>query len=141
MKGIYIDEEEDECKPIQVNEDWLIITTQRIIPENVKRILQLGPTFAVKSHKIPLKQIVTDVEYVLRNSCVSLSKKGEVRHKFLDILKKLKSCPAVDRNIYEKNLIYDLKATKKFMKDNSEMLVLEADKGKAIVIMQKNVYV
>ena len=124
-------------KPIQVNEDWLINTTQRIIPKNVKRISQLGPKFAVKSHKVPLKQIVTDVEYVLRNSRVSLSKKGEVRHKFTNILKKLKSCP-VDRNIYERHLIHDLKATEKFMKDNSEMLVLEADKGKVTVIMEKN---
>ena len=46
----------------------------------------------------------------------------------------------VDRNEEEMWLVKNIVFTKKFMKENKDLLVLEADKDKATVVMEKKVY-
>ena len=66
--------QEEEPMSMESNDGWLINTIQRVIPESVKKILQLGSSFAAKLCKIST--------YMLWNSCVSESEKGKVRLKF-----------------------------------------------------------
>ena len=108
---------------------------------NIQKILQLGPSFALKACKAPIKRVITDVEYVLRKSRTSEQKKGEVRHNVINMLKFEKGHPE-KRSSIERELFNDVKDTKKFLKNNCDILpiVLEADKGRATVLMSKDTY-
>ena len=113
---------------IRLNDGWLVNTTDRTIPDNVKRILQLGPKFVLKTKKTPLKDIVANAEYILRRSKIPEDKKGEARLNIISHLKTGRKKPCV-RNDVEKQLEDDLRSTKQFLKENEELLVLCADNG------------
>jgi len=82
---------EDGDNLIQMNDKWLKNTTDVPIPDNVNRILQLGPNFAVKTRKIPTEEVITSAEFIMCRARFNETKKGQVRHKLIDNLKSIRS--------------------------------------------------
>ena len=76
---------------------------------------------------------------VLKSTRITEGERGEARHKIINLLRKEKNKPCTRSNL-EKQLEEDLRKTKMFLKKNKELLVLEADKGRSTVIMDREEY-
>ena len=88
-----------------------------------------------------MQKIITDVEYIINESQAAPEKKNEVRHRVAAHLQRICRAPR-QKMVHSTNqtLISDLQATKRFLKENDQLLVLKADKGNATVLMKKNEY-
>jgi len=77
------------------------------IPQEVSRILQLGPKFCFDSKKIPTDSMVMEIEHVINNSGATEKKKDEVRHRVALQLKNIRTKSGNKRTIRSKNRYRD----------------------------------
>lgn len=119
---------------------WLLNLTDTILPQNVEKILELGPNFAkhYESNKsLPIHDIIASVEQSIEGK--SDIEKTDIRIKVCTTIKKFK-------NIIEKPTIQQketqiiINETKKFLKEHPNLWILNADKAKQTVIMDKCKY-
>jgi hypothetical protein len=125
---------------ININEKWFINLTDLIVPLEVKWLLSLGKNFAVptKIKKIELFHIIADTESILENV-------EDLRDR--DVLR-AKVCNILHNNINKKNIFTPLdrflvetkKITDEFLKTHIDIIVVQADKGKATVLMSNKMY-
>ena len=125
------------------NPDWLINLTDIDIPLDIKTLLSLGPKFALpdNDNRIPTEKIITEVEHVLHN--LPEDKNPEiVRSECINIITNHINKNKSNKNKKHQNnqLATVSKATKHFLSDNNDILVLQADKSNKTVIMYKTEY-
>lgn len=138
-----------------VNEMWkdedgeeknLYILTEKEIPKEVRKILSLGPKFALplKNCEVPYMHIIAEVEN-LSKTFMNQQTQSQVRSKCVNLLtnfshrhKNIKS----NAEAVELNRLYD--ETKSFLKDcerkQEPLVVINADKGNRSVIMDQKLY-
>jgi len=78
-------------RKIKVNKKWIINTTDKCIPKEIERLLQMGPKFAIKPQRIPIEPIITDLEYTIRQAKVSDEQKNETRQKIASHLRRTRT--------------------------------------------------
>ncbi|KAK5640242.1 hypothetical protein RI129_011053 [Pyrocoelia pectoralis] len=100
------------------------------ISQDAINILQKGFNFAITPKRIPVENIITNVEIAL--TTVEQPIADEIRLDIANILKKARP-PA--QNVTKK----ELNALKE-LKNNNDVLILPADKGNATVIVNNNDY-
>jgi hypothetical protein len=119
---------------------WLINRTDLEIPENVQRILSLGPKYNPPFDKksLPIEKLVCDIESTIQ-SCDEQSKVA-LRGKFVNILTNFCQKSDVCSND-EKQIRRDVKSTREFIKDNPGIFITKADKGNVTVVIDRQNYI
>lgn len=110
------------------------------MPMGVKQLFSFGPKFSVnvRPDEKQVFNIIADVEHIIRMD-VSPLEKDEFRSRSVNILHNhLNRKPARDKE--EEWINNKLWESKKFLKDNPEIIVINADKGNVSVAMNKVMY-
>lgn len=111
----------------------------KTIPQSVQNILGLGNKFNMKvpNEKTPVAKIIPNLEPVIQN-LPQTQERIELRNKLCNILTNHKKArqkkSALDVIINEQTVI-----TKEFIKNNPDIVVLNADKGN-VTVLKSNRY-
>lgn len=137
-----------KCKKPNANEakitnpNWTENLTECTIPDNVSKILSLGPNFAVENNnykKIPTNDIICNIEVGMNH--LTNQDKEQIRSKTCNILtnftQKLKN---QNNNKKSSQLSKNITQTQNFLKEHPELKVLKADKTNKTVIMNSADY-
>ena len=124
--------------PDVIRKKWVINLSSKPLSDGEQSILQKGPKFAVSSSKVPITEYIT----VTKRICDELGENTtgkdctEIYQKTKEVLQhfKEKKGPTCNITRQEKEAI-------KTLREDSSRIVLTADKGVALVVMDKNQYV
>lgn len=117
---------------------WLVNLTNINVPENEKQILSLGQNFNPPMLKIPYEHIIASIESSIYN-CQD-SERNEIRNKTVNIITNFKNKGNIKLNKNEYKLRKNVKLTKEFLSKNPTVLVTNAGKGNATVLIDKTEY-
>lgn len=125
---------------IRYQSDKIFNFTNVNIPNEVKRILSVGPKFGLPLTKkeIPIPTIVKDIEYCISSLNLNDDKKHLMRLSAINIITNHFS--DLDQfNKYDP-VISDFNKTKLFLKNNEDIIVAKSDKGNSTILMLKQDY-
>ncbi|XP_044751208.1 uncharacterized protein LOC123311365 [Coccinella septempunctata] len=121
---------------LKVKDSWFANLTDHVFPRDIKHLLSLGPRFAhsVPSNILSIKSLLADSEYLVRLA----------PQESQDLLR-AKSTNAITNFIHQawrkNNPQYGLFCkTKRFLKDNDDIVITMADKGNVTVAITKQQY-
>jgi len=120
----------------KLHDNWFVNVSKKTIPEEVRLLLQLGERFSLpftkKDIDRTLLEFIKCIEKNLFNEVETIG--SEIRNQSVPIMKRLsKTTNNYDYN--DKFLLRCLHCTKKFTKENPDILFTKADKGNATVAM------
>lgn len=132
---------EEQNKNINMSNtrDWFVNKTKIDIPTNIQWLLSLGPKYALPNTKktFPLFKCIAEGE-----ECVQTKENKEQqetsRTKLVSLLDDHICKTKLNRR--DKLILDTVGQTEKFLRENKNMLVLNADKGNKTVAMDKNDY-
>lgn len=129
----------DLLEKFKLNQKWFVNLTNISPPQEVCKILQLGPKFCLPTtnKKIPVNEIISSVEHVLEK--LPFTERNHIRTPLCNILYNISTKPDNFSNVDRVILEYQ-KKTFQFKRDNPDILILKADKGEITVLMDKNEY-
>ena len=129
-------EQEDAFK---LNTEWFINKTNTTIPENIQWLLSRGPKFALPMTKkqMPVLQYIADIEDCIQTLPNNESKE-KARSKFTRTIDLYQRKP--QNTVTDKHVLSTVEQTKQFLKQNPNILILNADKGNKTVAMEKSDY-
>ena len=106
------------------------------IPENIQKLLSLGPKFAlpIRKQDFPMFKCIADGEDIIQTN-KEKEQQEIARTKFVITLDNYLSKRSLTGK--EKRLINAVGETKKFLNKNSNLLILKSDKGNMTVAMDK----
>lgn len=123
---------------IMVDKKWFINLTDKEIPSDVKSILALGNKFAVphKKKEIPIFDVVADIEAVTR-AMEDEKIHNTVRSKAATVV--FNHINSTDSCITRQKLILQrmYETTKKFLKENNDLMIIGADKSEVSIAISK----
>lgn len=119
---------------------WIKNITGKSIPQPVQNILGLGHKFnlPIENKKTPVNEIIASLEPTIQR-LENTDHRVELRNKLCNILtnhKRMRSNKTTGEIIMNKQY----KETKKFLENNPDIIVLNADKGNTTVLMKKDDY-
>jgi hypothetical protein len=114
-----------------VTKNLVINLSTHPIDENTTRLLEKGLNFAIAPRKIPIEDILCSIENSIKN--LPDNAKEEIRQDCSVILRRVK--PPKNNITKEESLAL------KSLNNNKNLVVLKADKGGAIVVMNKENYI
>jgi len=125
----------------ELHDNWFVNLSKKTIPDEVRLLLQLGERFSLPFMKKDSEK--TTIEFI---KCIekNLFKEVEIignniRNQSIPIIKRLFR-NMNNNNQNEKLLLRCLQHTRRFTKDNPDILFTKADKGNATVAMDVNDY-
>ena len=124
--------------PDIIRKKWVINLSSKPLSDGEKSLLQKGPKFAVSSSKVPLTEYIA----VTKRICDELSENTagkdctEIYQKTKEVLQHFKDKKVPTHNITKKE-----KGAIKTLREDSSRVVLTADKGVAMVVMDKSQYI
>lgn len=122
----------------KIQEKWFVNLSRTNVPQDVKITLALGPKFSFKStiKDIHIGKLVADIEGLL--SLVSEDRKDFYRAKTTSIITGFihKNKNKEIRHLTDVQYLQ----TKRYLKENSNLIVLNSDKGGVTVVMDKEQY-
>jgi len=126
---------------IQDNEEWFMNLTNKQFPNESKIVLGMGPktSIAYKRKDLPIKNILSEVESCLDN-INSNNDKNRLRAKCTNIITNHKYLHDSTRTPVEKELSRMTYITKKFLRENEDVIICRADKGNVTVAIKKEEY-
>ena len=127
-KSLHIPPEETKA----VKDRWVINKSDHQLSEPEHTLLQNGLNFAVTPTSLPTDELITSVESATK--CVGLDsdEASEIRSKASELLRKAK--------LPKSNITQQERETIKSLKDNKDIMVIPADKGRAVVVMNTRKY-
>ena len=124
---------------IKHNNEWFTNNTNTNIPNDVQWLLSLGPKYACPTTKttFPLLDVIAESE-----ECVqTLSNKEDQENARIKLVSLIDDhLQRTNLSIRDKMIIDTVGRTKQFLKQNKDVLILNADKGGKTVAMYKNDY-
>ena len=130
-----------QLNELRLNKDWILNCTEKTIPENVAKILQLGPDFCGSIKEIPIMEIITNVEYGLVDETETI--KNRIRLGMTGIIKnKINKSTNCNNNNdgMQRILNKNIKETNIFIKANPELVICRADKSNKTVVLSEQQY-
>ena len=109
---------------------WVINLSSRSLSDAEVSLLQKGLNFAVTPTSIPATEIVAKVESAIRP--LDAEQADTVRRNVNSILQRAKPP--------EPNITREMKQALKGLKEDKNIMILPADKGRASVVLDKNTY-
>lgn len=128
---------QNTLKQINSSSKWFKNVSNIQIPDDIRSFLSLGPRFSVEIPKkeVSVQKLLADVDNII-NRFQGENRQNILRAKTTYLITEfLKKTPDITNNF--QSLYYK---TKKFLKDNPELLILKADKGNVTVAMNKHTY-
>lgn len=131
---------------INIEKEWLENLTDVNVPEHVVEILSLGSNFAMpleNNKEIPIPDILASVEISINK--LPTQEKDEIRANLCNILtnyknKNITHLKNKNQKKINQKLCQKYKKTKKFLKENNDLLILRPDKSNKTIIMTKDNY-
>ncbi|XP_062537658.1 uncharacterized protein LOC134205978 [Armigeres subalbatus] len=129
--------QEQRVKEINVEAEWIENTTTTELPDYVERSLMLGPNFNINEVSgFPYIETVANIEkYVQRNENADQIR-SEVCNAMINHIHYHKQPRHSPNEWIEK----DVNKSKRFLRDNPNLVITKADKGNKIVIMETQEY-
>ena len=124
--------------PDIIRKKWVINLSSKPLSDGEQSILQKGPKFAVSSSKVPITEYIA----VTKSICDELGENTtgkdctEIYQKTKEVLQHFKEKKGPTHNITKQE-----KEAIKTLREDSSWVVLTADKGVALVVMDKNQYI
>ena len=113
---------------------WVINLFNTPLTENEERLLAQGPKFAIRPRWPPVEEYIAAIEKACTN--LEQGEPNELRVEVKKALKKSQNAPRTPSNIMRE----EAKALQELRKDKNR-IILTADKGVALVIMNKADYI
>ncbi|XP_044754973.1 uncharacterized protein LOC123313928 [Coccinella septempunctata] len=124
--------------PSQYNEDFLTNYTDVNIPDEVRMILSLGEKHSFVPDKLPVVNIIKDLEYCIESQQLDSDEKDNIRARSVGIVKNyLTKYQHKKQDILSKKYIRE---TFEFVKNNQQLVISRSDKGNITVIMSRDEY-
>lgn len=119
--------------------EWFCNKTTINIPTDIQWLLSLGPKYALptENKNFPLFQFIADGENCIQT--IKDKEKQEIERNNLTTLIR-DHLNKTSTSMRDKFISDTLRSTKKFLKNNKQLLVLNADKGNVTVVMEKAEY-
>ena len=114
-----------------IKQNWVHNLSNRTLSNPEHQVLGKGFKFAITPHKVPILDLVTGVEFGLRQ-VRDAAQVMTVRSKVSEILKSAK--------VPESNLSHEEKMALKQLKNDNSIKILKADKGNSTVVMDSTTY-
>lgn len=129
--------EKFETIKAMVKPNWIKNISDTIIPEHVNCILSLGPNFGLpyEYNRIPIIKTLSAVENALFNNPAA----NNIRARVINITRNFINNYNRSKNS-DKFLLIMVNETRKFLKENQQIVVIRADKGNATIIMNRADY-
>lgn len=123
---------------ISHKDGWLVNLSSKMIPQEIT-LLSLGSKFVppTETNDLPIFKIITDGEECIQ-TLQNKEDKEAARIKLPNIVDK--HIRGFRHNERDRYVISMVKKTRRFLKDNKDVLVMEADKGNVTVIMDRTDY-
>lgn len=130
---------EEHNRTFNMNNDWFVNKTEISFPHNIKWLLSLGPKFALPLTKkgVPLLKYITDGEDCIQ-TLTDNEEKENARIQFTTAIHH--HIKHIHHNVTDKFLLGTVEQTKKFLKNNPNIIILNADKGNKTVAMKRDDY-
>lgn len=121
------------------NDRWVVNLTNVHLPTNVKMILALGEKFNLPTDNqtVNVKQIIASCEPKLQD--LGANDRIRLRNKICNAVTNFKNAPT-RHNTIDEIIKTNVIATKQFLHQHPELLVLNADKSNVTVVMNKSDY-
>jgi len=122
-------------KPLnELHKNWFVNLSNKIIPEEVQLLLQLGEKFSLPMvEKDKERTIVEFIKYIEKNIFKEVDDiSNQIRNQSIPIIKRISKKPN-DLEKTKKLILRLLKQTKQFAIENPDVLFTKADKGNATV--------
>ena len=127
----YAESEHDPRKDDEIKERWVKNISKRVLSKDEINLLRKGGGFAVSPREIPHIEYITATESACRN--LAPGEALNLRHEIIEELSKAKAPPS--------NLTANEWKVLKGLRDDEEIMVLPADKGKCLVVMDRDEYI
>lgn len=114
--------------------NWIENLTETTIPEYAAEVLSLGPNFAIeatKEEQLPIEKIICNIETSINH--LTHKQKDELRGKTSNVLTNFKN--KLKNHNKNSQFMTKVNKTKKFLKNNSQLKILKADKTNKTVVM------
>lgn len=122
---------------MNTEEEWVENTTATRIPDFVQRTLSLGPNFNVQNkRKLPYVEMVAGIEKSIRHKENADEIRGEVATAITNHINYMRQPRHGKLEWIEK----DIAASRRFLKENPNLLITKADKGNKTIIMEADEY-
>lgn len=131
-------EQKGNCVQYHIEDKWFMNLTQTEFPNDVKYLLSLGDKFNLPYDKnqLPLEQLIIDCEYII-DFLPNEDIKNEKRNLIVNCITNFQK----DHSNKDNLALHKIeRETKKFLKDNTDILILKADKGNTTVAIDKKEY-
>ena len=124
--------------PDIIRKKWVINLSSKPLSDGEQSILQKGPKFAVSSSKLPLTEYIAVTKRICDEIGENTTGKDctEIYQKTKEVLQHFKDKKGPTHNITKQE-----KEAIKTLREDSSQVVLTADKGVAMVVMDKSQYI
>lgn len=125
---------------IKFNKKWFVNKSDVDVPKDVEYILSLGKKFAlpIKKNNIPIMKVIADGEDIVQ-TLQDREEQEVARSKLSSIIDN--QINRIKLNNRDKFLLHKVEISKKFLRNNNNIIILNADKGNTTVVMNKDDYV
>lgn len=112
-----------------------------VIPEDTAKFLSLGPKHSVEptNHEMSVKNILGDIEAGVAQMEIDAEEKDLIRNDVINAVTNFKANKKLNR--VNNTQVKQFHKTKKFLRDNSHLKVLNADKGNIACVIDEEQYV
>lgn len=119
---------------------WLVNLTTKDIPQPVNNVIGLGPKFNLQTNTedTPTTKIISKLEPMIQK-LPQTQERIELRNRLCNILTNHKNA-RVRKTTMDTILQKPVEETKQFIEENSELVIVNADKGNVTVLMEKAEY-
>lgn len=130
-------EEKFETLKAMVKPNWIRNLSETHIPDHVNCTLSLGPRFGLpfEYKKLPIIKTLSAVE----NALFRNPDEDSIRARVINITRNFINNYEVSKNS-DKFLLMMVNKTRKFLKENQQIVVINADKGNATIILNRTDY-
>ena len=123
---------------------WFFNLTKIVPPQSVIDTVSLGNKFNLDTNKLNKNQVIENIK-CLESNLYKIDQKlhDQVRTKVTSIIAKHQDCQKNIKHIphAKKQLVQGIEETKKFMKNNPNIMFIPADKGSVSVMVDRGEYV
>lgn len=124
----------------KAEDSWIVNLTNLNLPDDIKNILALGPTFCFnnKLTKKSLIELTTDCEFIINNQERNEEEKSILRSDIVRLIKNFNI--KEDKKKENNNILKLVKKTQNFFKKHPEVIITRSDKGNKTVLINKQDY-
>ena len=124
--------------PDIIRKKWVINLSSKPLMDGEQSLLQKGPRFTVSSSKVPLTKYIAATKRICDELGENTVGKDctDIYHKTKEVLQHFK-----DKKGHTCNITKEEQEAIKTLREDTSQVVLTADKGVALVVMDKNQYI